>query len=480
MGLFVNTNAASLAAQRSLLSSDARLRVSFRRLSSGLRINSAADDAAGLAIGERFTSQIRGLTQAARNANDGISMTQVAEGALDESTAILQRIRELSVQSASDINTKKDREAIQAEVDQLVDELNRIGDTTRFNETKVLDGSFINSFVHIGMNFREARSISVEDARATYLGRHAVLTGNPVSTLALAGDLLVNGVTIRGTQATDDTVSTSLVTSSAIAKASAINDFSEFTKVEAYVSKTQRDGVGAVQGGTLDQGNHIIVNGHIITGINVAAGDAGDTLISHLNAEAPETGVVARRGADGQIELTAEDGRNIEVESVGLGGTITGLRAAAAGADVTLATLTLHSEDQYVLGDIGAVVGRSEAALGFANNQLVGVSDVQVMSTVDVTTREGANLTLLVVDRAIQQVTRTRTRLGAIQNRLEATVSNLAAVTEQVSAARSRIVDADFAVESAGLARNQILQQAATTVLAQANAQSQSALSLLQ
>ncbi len=474
MGLYVNTNTAALGVQRNLLTVSDRLRVNFRRLSSGLRINAAADDAAGLAISERFTSQIRGLTQAGRNASDGISLTQVAEGALQATTSVLQRMRELAVQSASDINTDEDREAIQAEIDQLVDELNRIGNTTQFNMTNVIDGSYLEKFVHIGMDFRQGRSISIDDARASALGRYAVVTGVAVSSAALLGnELSIGGLTIRATSAADDLVSTSLATSSVLAKAGAINDFSHLTDVQAYANRTVRNGAAAVAGGTLDSNNYVVINGEIITGFTVSDGDADEALTRAINFEHATTGVIASRDADGRIELSAEDGRNIHVTTVGAGHTRTGLRAAV-GEDVAFGSLTLHSEEEF------QVAGTAEAKVGLTADALVGVSTAQVVDTVDMKTRDGANLALLIVDRALQQVSDTRTKLGAIQNRFEATVSNLAAVVEHASAARSRILDADFASETASLARNQILQQAATNILAQANSQPQSALTLLQ
>jgi len=479
VGLFVNTNVASLNAQRHLVRSTNRLAKSFERLSSGLRINVAGDDAAGLSISERFTSQIRGLNQAIRNSNDGISLVQVAEGALQETAAILQRVRQLSVQAASDVNTAADRSALQDEVSQLKDELERIGETTTFNQQKVLDGSFNEKFFHIGMNFRENIGVTVADARASSLGRAAVLTGTAVTTAAiLNNELAINGVSIRATRAPDDTVSTSYATGSAIAKAAAINDFTEFTGVEAYANATVRGGVADIGGGTLDQNNYIEINGRIVTGFAVAQEDAQDQFLRAINAETEVTGVVARRDSDGRIELEASDGRNIEVRSVGNGGAITGLRAGA-GNDLSSATLTPHSNDQFqVTGQGGA--GAEEAKIGFAQDHLVGVSSVQAVTTVDVSTREGANLSLLVMDRAIAQVSKFRSELGAVQNRLESTIKNLTSVSENASAARSRILDADFAQETAALSRNQILQQAATTILAQANAQPQQALTLLQ
>jgi flagellin len=475
MGLFVNTNTAALNAQRNLLFSTSKLSKSFQRLSSGLRINTAGDDAAGLSISERFSSQIRGLNQSVRNANDAISLVQVAEGALQESTAILQRIRELAVQAASDVNTEADREALQDEVGQLKAELERIGEATTFNQQKVLDGSFLDKKFHIGMNFRENIGVRVDDSRAKTLARHAVNTGLAVTTQAIAsGDLLINGFTIRTTQSVDDAVSTTFGTGSAIAKATAINDATKFTGVSAYANETRRLGVAAIAGGTLDQTDFVTINGQTITGITVVEGDANNAFVEAINAVSAETGVIASIDRDGFVELTASDGRNIEVTASTLeAAQRTGLRAAA-GADVQLATVTLHSTDQY------QITGANEGYIGFTNDHIVGVTNVQAVEAIDVSSREGANLALLIADRAIAQISSNRSRLGAVQNRLESTINNLSTVSENASAARSRILDADFALETAQLSRNQILQQAATTVLAQANAQPQSALTLLQ
>ena len=476
MGLIINTNVSSLNAQRSLLFSSAKLAKSFQRLSSGLRINTAGDDAAGLSISERFTSQIRGLNQAVRNSNDAISLVQVAEGALQESTSILQRIRELAVQAASDVNTDADREALNEEVSQLQSELARIGDSTTFNGQKLLDGSFTDKFFHVGMNFRETVRVRVRDARAETIGRWAVETGSPVTTNALAaGDLFLNGVSVRATRPQDDLLSTTFATGSAIAKAAAINDSTTFTGVSAYANAAVRAGVAAVTGGTLDQSDNIVINGVIVTGLEVAADDANNSLIRAINAEFSRTGVLAERDANGRISLQARDGRNIELEFNGQGGVISGLAAnAGVTSSVTTGTVTLHSEEQY------EVTGNFESYIGFQNDALIGVNATQAVTAVDVTTRDGANLALLIVDRALKQVTADRAQLGAVQNRLDSTISNLTTVAENATAARSRILDADFALESANLARNQVLQQAGTSILAQANSSAQQVLSLLQ
>ena len=475
MGLFVNTNISSLNAQSNMVGSTRRLQTSFQRLSSGMRVNSAADDAAGMAIGERFTSQIRGLGQAMRNANDAISLSQTAEGALRESTNILQRIRELSVQAASDVNTESDRGAMNAEVTQLINELERIGESTTFNQKKILDGSFLDQFFHIGMNFRENLRVRIRDARASTLGRVAVQTGAVVSTQPLAnGDVILNGVSIRATNAADDSLSTSLPTSSAIAKAAAINDSTDYHGVTAYVSPTIRPSTDAIQGGLLDTNNNIEINGRTILGFNVTPDDADDQLVRAINAESDVTGVVAIKDEQGRIQLKAQDGRNIEVVVNGNGGTFTGLLTAPATSSVTMSTVTLTSDDQYEINGVNANY------IGFNPAQLVGVNTAQVLNKINLTSRDNANLALLVVDRALSQVSQDRAQLGALQNRLQSTISNLTTVVEQATQARSRILDADFATESAELSRNQVLQQAATSILAQANSSSQQALSLIQ
>ena len=339
MGLYINTNVASLNAQRNLTSSSASLSRSFERLSSGLRINSARDDSAGLAIASRFTSQIRGLNQAVRNTNDGISLAQTAEGALQESQNIIQRVRELSVQAANDTNSSSDRESIQAEVDQLVSEIDRIAVSTQFNGSRILDGSFLGSQFHVGANSRETITINVQDSRSTALGRQSRNSGNNVDTAtSLAqGAVQINGVSIRGSVAADDTFSTTLNDASAIAKASAINDSSKFSKVRAIANAAIDDANDEIVGGTLDSSNYIQVNGQTITGITVQSNDADDSLVSAINAVAADTGVIATLASDNTLVLTAADGRNVEVTTVGNAGTVTVVVIAPSAGVVPLA-----------------------------------------------------------------------------------------------------------------------------------------------
>jgi len=477
MGLYINTNVASLNAQRNLTNSTSSLSRSFQRLSSGLRINGAKDDAAGLAISNRLTAQIRGLNQAVRNTNDGISLAQTAEGALGETQNILQRVRELSVQSANDTNSASDRESLQAEVEQLTAEINRIGETTTFNNNKILDGSFLGASFHVGANSRETITVNVADGRATSLGRQARNDGTVVSAgVSIAsGSLAVNGVSIRGTVAADDTVSTTLNDGSAVAKAAAINDSTKFTGVRAIVNKSEDSNNADITTGELNSVDFIKVNGETITGITIQNGDADDTLVNAINAVTDKTGVIASLNDASQLVLTAQDGRNIEVTaSTVAAASITGLNS-----EVTGGSITLQAERQVTINNGTANIN---AGTGFGTGQgefIYGVNNANTVSTIDITSREGANLAIDIADVAIGQVSSIRADLGAVQNRLESTINNLNATAENLSAARSRILDADFASETAQFTRNQIIQQAGVSVLAQANQQPQVALSLL-
>ncbi len=477
MGLFINTNVAALNTQRNLQGSTDALGRSFQRLSSGLRINSARDDAAGLAITNRFTAQVRGLNQAVRNTNDGVSLAQTAEGALQETTNILQRIRQLAVQSANDTNTESDRESLNAEVDQLLAEIDRIAETTTFNNSTILDGSFVGAKFHVGANSRQTIDLTTTDARARILGRQARADGNAVVATATAAidanEVVINGVTIRATVTADDTVSTTQARSSAIAEAEAINDSSAFTNVKALVNKAEAVGTGTIGAATLDSSNYIVINGETITGFVVQDNDADDSLISQINAVASQTGVIASLNADRQLVLTADDGRNIEYQAVGDG---TNFNLATS---VTGGSLTLQSTEQI---DITLAAAGDEDILGHGiggGTALIGLNSNNAISTVDILSRETANRTIEIVDVALEQVSSIRANLGAIQNRLESTINNLSTTSENLSASRSRILDADFAAETAQLSRNQIVQQAGISVLAQANQQPQVVLSLL-
>jgi len=482
MGLYINTNSSALNAQRQLASTSNSLSRSFERLSSGLRINGAKDDAAGLSITTRFSAQIRGLNQAVRNSNDGISLAQTAECALNETTNILQRIRELAVQSANDTNNDSDRASLQAEVAQLKTELDRIAETTNFNGNKILDGSFLSKDVQVGANVGETISVSISGASTTDLARQVRDTSTiEVNSSSLgSGDVQFSSaatggtfVSVRGTVAADDGVSTVAQDTSAIAKAAAINDLSGTTGVRAIVGESSASGA-TIDGGSLDGTNYIQVNGEKISGFDVEANDASGGLVDAINAVSDKTGVVASLDASSELVLTAADGRNIDVQLAGNAGSVTGLSAG-----VSRGTLTLQSDAQF---DLRMAAGTNGSLIGFgaANSVSVfGVNSDKSVASVDISSREGAVTALDVIDLALEDVSSQRADLGALQNRLESTINNLSTTSENLSASRSRILDADFASETAQLSRNQIIQQAGVSILAQANQQPQVALALL-
>ena len=473
--LTITTNVSSLNTQRSLAKNTQSLASTFERLSTGLRINSAKDDAAGLAITERFTSQIRGLNQAVRNANDAISLTRTAENALSKTTANLQRIRELAVQAANDTNTASDRAALQEEVDQLLEEIDRVAVQSNFNERNLLDGSYTGAVFQVGAFASETINISIRSARVFDLGSQATTTSAGVTADALqASDVTLNGIAIPATQSQDDTKSTTGNDASAIAKAAAINSRAAASGVQAEVDANVVD-FGAVAAGSFAVGD-FFVNGIDIGPVTTVAGDADNALRNAINAHSSTTGVQATLDGAGNLTLTAADGRNIDIATNTAPpppGDVTG-GGALAGATVgtNYSTVTLSSDDPFTVA--GNNVARAGLTAGPVSvNSAVNVSDTQI------TTQSAASETISLMDVAIRQVTDAQSELGAILNRLDATVSSLASTSENISAARSRVRDADFAAETANFSKNQILQQASTAMLAQANVSGQIALTLL-
>jgi flagellin len=383
MAAIINTNVVSLNAQRNLTTSQNALATSLQRLSSGMRINSAKDDAAGLAISQRMTSQINGLNQAARNANDGISMSQTAEGALGEIGNNLQRIRDLSVQSRNASNSVSDRTALNNEVQQLKSEIDRVASTTSFNGIKLLDGSFTNQAFQVGANVGETISISsLVNAQSSALGTSTSSTANVTGagptgfTAITAGDLTINGVS-----------------------------------------------VGAVA-------------------VGGPAATYGANLAAAINTVSGTTKVTATADAAGKVSLVNVSGSNTVV--------------AFAGASATQAITGLTA---------GTTTATTTTGAGFAN--------------LDISNTANADFAIAAMDSALSAINAGRADLGAYQNRFSSAISNVQTTSENLTASRSRIVDTDFAAETATLSRNQVLQQAGTAMLAQANAMPQSVLSLL-
>lgn len=486
MGQVIATNVLSLNAQRNLETSQGQLAQALQRLSSGLRINSAKDDAAGLAISERFTTQIRGLNQAVRNANDGISLAQTAESALAELTNNLQRIRELAVQSANATNSASDRAALDQEVQQRLAEVNRIASQTSFNGQKVLDGSFGNAQFQVGANVGETIDVNLTTgARADQLGQIATLQSGAVSanaltdgsvTIAVGQAAAVNiGATAAGTQAgqTTDSAFAKLQSINA-AGVSGLTATANNTSTATFVTVTSTETVGGTPGASTYNLN---INGvdiyagtdNVATGTSLTVSDVA----AQINLFSAQTGVSASvSGTD--LTLTASDGRNIDVtESIanGTGGTAGGTGLDAAQEGTLRGTITLSASENITLGGTPADIGYAVTSIAVDSNTL---------SQVDVTSVANSENAIQRVDASLTAVSALRSQFGAIQNRFESTIANLQAVSENLAASRSRIRDADFAQETAALTRAQILQQAGVAILAQANAAPQSVLGLLQ
>jgi len=504
MALVINTNTMSLNAQRNLTSSASQLATSLQRLSSGLRINSAKDDAAGLAISERFTTQIRGLTQAARNANDGISLAQTAEGALAEIQSNLQRIRELSVQSANATNSASDRVALDEEVQQRLQEIERISSQTSFNGQKILDGTFGAAQFQVGANVGETININLTTGvKASQIGQIATQTSAAeVTTANLTGTGTIQvgsgaaktiGLATAGT-AVGQTVG------SAYAKAQAINAAS-VPGLTATATNNIELTAAATTGTAAGDTYSLTINGVVIFGSydqNTNPVLTTQQITDGINAQTTNTGVSATL-VGGTLRLSAADGRDIAIGqtlggsaggglSAGTGGasTVNGVTyrdgtvgtVANAGANSTDATavnggtITLSATDNIVITGDGAL-------MGFATANATIAKDTVTLSSQNVKTVAAANSTISRVDAALTKISSLRSNFGAIQSRFESTITNLQTTNENLTASRSRILDADFAEETANLTKAQILQQAGTAILAQANSVPQNVLSLL-
>ena len=617
MSLVVNTNVSSLTAQRGLAESGDMLDKAMTRLSSGSRINRASDDAAGLAIVQRMRAQINGLNMAVKNANDGISLTQSIEGALVEVVDMLQRVRELAVQSANDTNTNTDRAFLQEEVNLLIAEITRVSANTRFNQTTVLDGSFTNKVLQVGTEGGETIQFSVDSVSADKLGAYKV-TGDRIA--AFKGD--GNGVSANQTDDADDII----INGNSLSKTIGVAAKDSATNVAANINNVSGEtGVSAVAKSYAhyystwhaDQTASLKINNKTTGEFIVSSSNVLDA-VDKINAISGSTGVTATATSDNKVLLYANDGRDILVENEtailgqrvaavshdgtsaaarsgavagvketalyaavgdgsiwtgyiqnqhtgestsvsfvssptpattvnnanvaldnlsgkwGAGGdyhltaevsnsykiTVTGTTAlgdfqlfqdsalsvtALAATSVTLGLLGTHDvrliaagttsyEGNTMVGDSATVQGtislsssklfsvtQSGTELAVNDNYFTsGAATLSTVSNVDLRDQSGASFAISVLDGAIEKISSMRADLGAIENRLSYTVSNLMNVAENTAEARSRINDADYSVESANLAKAQVLQQAGTAMLSQANARAQLVLQLLQ
>lgn len=479
----INTNIASLNAQRNLNASQSSLATSLERLSTGLRINSAKDDAAGLAISERFTAQIRGLNQAVRNANDGISLAQTAEGALGEIGNNLQRIRELAVQSANSTNSASDRASLDAEAAQLIAEITRVAGSTAFNGLNLLDGSFTSQSFQVGANANQTITIgSISDARATGLGSNVLAAAGTLmgATKAAAADLsggnlvaIEAGLTV--TTANGGTTAAFGYAAGSDAKtiAAAINTNAASVGVTATASNSATlSGISAA--GTVG----FTLNG---SAISAAVTDPTDltALMGAINGAAGATGVTASftsTSAKNSLTLSTTDGRDISVLDY------TNSTAGNQTATFSAVTLTEGSTDSSIkTGSVSVASTKGAITLAGHNADVfnTATSTFSSVASASLSSAANAQLAISVVDAALNQINTMRGDLGAYQNRFSSTIANLQTTSENLSASRSRIQDADFAAETANLTRGQILQQAGVAMLAQANALPNNVLSLL-
>lgn len=524
MSMVINTNVSSLTAQRNLAKTGLGLETAMARLSSGLRINSAKDDAAGLAISERMTAQVNGLTQARRNANDGISVAQTAEGALQTSGDILQRIRTLSVQSANDTNSSSDRQALQAEVSQLISEFDRIATTTQFNGLNLLDGNFSKTQFQVGANANQTITFGIGSTKAvdmasfgvsgdvtassTMVGASAAVSDGSASNVNrfLAQDLVIKSKGMAGTVNLQSSMSADKIAASINAQQS--NTGGVTARAETYAFLTLSNSAGQM---AFD----FNLNGVGIQAFSSNGSTDMDGLVTSINDRSGATGVVAQKvdvpgtGNAGtyRVQLFAADGRDIQMTSVtaasGTGGATSsalGLQGAYDnnGTVTTVGSLASFSATGSSNGNRNSTVGGRviiandtaytlTSSIGGTTGGLFAVGSTATiagaktgaLSTVDISTVLGSNKALGIIDAALSRVNSTRANLGALQNRFQMTIDNLQTTSDNLAASRSRIKDADFAEETATMSRWNVLQSAGTAMLAQANQGPQAAMQLL-
>jgi len=484
MALTLNTNIDSLTAQNNLTSSQSLLSQSLTRLSSGLKINSAADDAAGLAISQNLTTQINGTNQAVNNANDAVSEAQTAGGALTTIVNNLQSIRTLAVEAANGSNSASDRAALNQQVQQQIAEVTQIAAQTTFNGASVLNGSSGTTTYQVGANVGNTISINLaQGVQANQIGQVAS-SSTTVTSNGITGGLTIAvgtaaAVTI-GSSATYATSSPGQASTSAYAKAAAINA-GDISGLTATASTTVTDtATSAVTAATGSQGTYdLSINGQAIyAGTNdVAAGGtlSAANIVSQINLYSSLDGnVTASLNGSNNIVLSAADGSNINVVQTesGVTGGISSTYAGSAGV-TNYGSVNLISDSNITVGGSTADV----ASLGL-NPGVISLGST-TLSQQNVLTLSGANSTIHAVDAALQTVSALQSQLGAIQNRFTAAVSNLTSTSTNLAQSRSTIQDANFAQETANLTQSQVLEQAGISVLSQANQEPQLILKLL-
>lgn len=464
MALYVNTNVSSLNAQRQLTSSSKQLDTAYQRLSSGLRINSAGDDAAGLQISNRLTSQINGLNQSVRNANDGISLAQTAEGALDETTNMLQRMRTLSIQSANGSNADEDRVALQQEMGQLALEINRIAEITTFGGRNLLDGSYQGIF-QVGADANQTISFSME-------------TGGINNSVNLAGNggFTMSGLSSGVPYVEEEPEEVQIIPDE---EGGFVNQYGDAINEQGHLIDENGDLINE-EGQRVNENDILISeNGDLVNeeGLRVNENnvliDDQDRPINENGVLIDEAGVPINEDGTPKQDVINEDGSTLNADgtTTNLDGTISypDGRVIQLDGSIVFEDGTINHPDGSITQPDGTVV-KPEKKYG---EPLVTVDSVSI------TDIKNSQSMIALLDTMIQAVDSKRAELGAVQNRFSSTINNLSSVSENVSAARSRVRDADYAAETAALTSSQIIQQASSTILAQANQRPQTALSLL-
>jgi flagellin len=490
MSLVLNSNIASLNAQNNLSGSQALLNQSLERLSSGLRINSAADDAAGLAISQQFTTQINGTNQAVSNANDAVSEAQTTAGALNTIVNNLQSIRTLAVESANGSNSSSDRQALDNQVQQQIAEITQIAQQTTFNGLNVLNGSSGNTTYQVGANVGDTITINLATGvGANQIGETATATGTALGVTA-GGANATTGATgaltvqVGSTQAVSVGASSNYATAvawqdgtSAYAKAAAFNAAGA-SGLTATATNTVTDTGFTAVGGTATGTYNLSINGVAVFGaVTVGGGITTSAIAAQINQVSSQDGGVTAAVSGGTLTLTAADGSNIDLSQTLAGGATGGLSiTAAAGGTTYRGTVSLTAGSQITVAGASAAdlaaVGLTAATTSLSANSTLSQQNVQTVA--------GANKTIESVDSALATVSAFQSQLGGIQNRFTAAVGNLQSTAQNLTQSRSTIQDADFAAETANLTQAQVLEQAGISVLAQANQQPQLILKLLQ
>ena len=490
----VNTNIGALVAQDSMSKASKEMDQAIARLSSGLRINTAADDAAGMSIASKMEAQSRGLEQAIRNSADAQAMIDTTEGAHDEITNVLQRLRELAVQSSNDTNTALDRTFLKAETTALINEIDRIASQTQWNNLNVLDGTFTSKSFQVGANAGQTIAVTVDTAATASIGAFEstsaadILAAHASNTVtAFAGDITLNGhlgsstITVATSDSAENIAeNTNLVTSSTGITAEG-KTYAEFDTVSA-------DGTVSFTLGDFD-GNTAAISA-VVTTTDLSA------LVTSINSNAGTTGITAsHNGSDkSTVMLHSATGDNITIanfaHSTGSATAKLGAYnfdgAAQVGSDITLteAGVAGDTDSSVVTGEVKfssvKVFTHTHATGEYFDATTSATGTINNIATIDIGTVAGAKDAIRAIDGALGKINLSRSDLGAVSNRLDSVISNLSNVSTNTKASMSNIQDADFASETSKLTRAQILNQAATSMLAQANASKQSVLSLLQ